>query len=84
MNTITMRNVTTINERTGAVTFGLIGGGSTDRSDLASADVQRVNALLARLSNKYKPAEAKKVVKPKAPMIVRSKTNDNKRFFLGV
>ena len=80
---ITLKNVVYINESSGDITFGLIGGGSTDRSDLASADLQRVNAMLARLSNKHKPAAVKKVVKPKAPMIVRSKTNDD-RYFLGV
>ena len=80
---ITLKNVVYINERTGAVSFGLIGGGLTDRSDIASADLQRVNALLTRLSNKHKPVAVKKVIKPRAPMIVRSKTND-RRYFLGV
>lgn len=82
MNTITLKNVVHISDSSGAVTFGLIGGGSTDRSDLASADLQRVNAMLARLSNKNKPAAVKEVVKPKAPILVRSETNDD-RYFLG-
>lgn len=79
---ITLKNVVHIDGSSGAVTFGLIGGGSTDRSDLASADLQRINEMLARLNNKHKPTAVREVVKPKAPMIVRIQSG-NSRYFLG-